>query len=135
MSKKNKIAIFFGDMTEEGQKRVATQGLTEISEYSKYAPSQIEVDTITVDDDAYGYDEDPKKQELLDELRARIATGQQANAAAGAAIPEPGAPVQGGDLSEEKQFAGMPAGAQAAFESLPNIAKKTALRVGNGRVE
>ena len=77
----------------------------------------------------------PKKQELLDELRARIATGQQANAAAGAAIPEPGAPVQGGDLSEEKQFAGMPAGAQAAFENLPNIAKKTALRVGNGRVE
>ena len=77
----------------------------------------------------------PKKQELLDELRARIATGQQANAAAGAAIPEPGAPVQGGALSDEKQFAGMPAGAQAAFENLPNIAKKTALRVGNGRVE
>ena len=50
MSKKNKIAIFFGDMTEEGQKRVATQGLTEISEYSDYAPDQIEVESITVDD-------------------------------------------------------------------------------------
>ena len=77
----------------------------------------------------------PKKQELLDELRGRIATDQQANAAAGAAIPEPGSPVQGGALSADKQFAGMPAGAQAGFENLPNIAKKTALRVGNGRVE
>ena len=77
----------------------------------------------------------PKKQELLDELRGRIATDQQANAAAGAAIPEPGSPVQGGALSADKQFAGMPAGAQAGFENLPNIAKKTALKVGNGRVE
>ena len=77
----------------------------------------------------------PKKQELLDELRARIATDQQANAAAGAAIPEPGSPVQGGALSADKQFAGMPAGAQAGFENLPNIAKKTALKVGNGRVD
>ena len=77
----------------------------------------------------------PKKQQLLDELRGRIATDQQANAAAGAAIPEPGSPVQGGALSADKQFAGMPAGAQAGFENLPNIAKKTALKVGNGRVE
>ena len=77
----------------------------------------------------------PKKQELLDELRGRIATDQQANAAAGAAIPEPGSPVQGGALSADKQFAGMPAGAQAGFENLPNIAKKTALKVGNGRVD
>lgn len=77
----------------------------------------------------------PKKQELLDELRARIATDQQANAAAGAAIPEPGSPLQGGALSADKQFAGMPAGAQAGFENLPNIAKKTALKVGNGRVD
>lgn len=72
MSKKNKIAIFFSDMTEEGQKRVATQGLTEISEYSNYTPDQIEVETITVDDDAYGYDEDPKKQELLEHIHADI---------------------------------------------------------------
>lgn len=77
----------------------------------------------------------PKKQQLLDELRGRIATDQQANAAAGAAIPEPGSPVQGGALSADKQFAGMPAGAQAGFENLPNIAKKTALKVGNGRVD
>lgn len=77
----------------------------------------------------------PKKQQLLDELRGRIANDQQANAAAGAAIPEPGSPLQGGALSSDKQFAGMPAGAQAGFENLPNIAKKTALKVGNGRVD
>ena len=75
MSKKNKIAICFGDMTEEGQKRVATQGLTEISEYSNYAPDQIEVDIITVDDDAYGYDEDPKKQELLEHVHVETPEG------------------------------------------------------------
>lgn len=75
MSKKNKIAIFFGDMTKEGQKRVATQGLTEISEYSNYAPDEIEVDTITVDDDTYGYDEDLKKQELLEHVHVETPKG------------------------------------------------------------
>lgn len=75
MSKKNKIAIFFGDMTKKGQKRVATQGLTEISEYSNYAPDQIEVDDITVDDDTYGYDEDPKKQELLEHVHVETPEG------------------------------------------------------------
>lgn len=88
----------------------------------------------------------PKKQELIDELKGRIAEGKQANAAAGAAIPQPGsplqgsapnagAPTQGGPLSSDKAFSGLPAGAQAAFENLPNIAEKTALAQGASRVE
>jgi hypothetical protein len=85
----------------------------------------------------------PKKQELIDELKGRIAEGKQANAAAGAALPEPGsplqgpnsggAPVQGGPLSSEKAFAGLPAGAQVAFSELPHIAEKTALAQGAQR--
>ena len=75
MSKKNKIAILFGDMTEDGQKKVVAQGLAEISEYRNYAPDQIEVDTITVDDDAYGYDEDHKKQELLEHVHVETPEG------------------------------------------------------------
>jgi hypothetical protein len=85
----------------------------------------------------------PKKQELIDELKGRIAEGKQANAAAGAALPEPGsplqgpnsggAPAQGGQLSSDKAFAGLPAAAQVAFENLPHIAEKTALAQGAQR--
>ena len=89
----------------------------------------------------------PKKQELLDELRGRIAQGQQANAAAGAAIPEPGAPVsnpgmggsssltQGAPLSNDKQVAALPQQAAAQYDGLPNIAKKTARMMGNARAK
>lgn len=83
----------------------------------------------------------PRKQELINELRGRIAAGTQANAAAGAAIPEPGSPVsaamgdtgdhaQGADLSADKARQGLPTAVQAAFDSLPNISKKTALDSG-----
>lgn len=86
----------------------------------------------------------PKKQELIDELRGRIAEGKQANAAAGAAIPEPGSPmqgqpntgpVQGGALDQNKALTGLPTASEAAFENLPNIAKKTALQQGAMRVK
>ena len=100
----------------------------------------------------------PKKQALIDELRGRIAQGEQANAAAGAAIPEPGAPVsaaapspapeskpsiaegglavaQGGPLSFDKQVAGLPTMAEAKYNELPNIAKKSARFVGNLHAE
>lgn len=85
----------------------------------------------------------PKKQELIDELKGRIAEGKQANAAAGAAIPQPGSPLQGGSLGEpvqggtlsaDKARAGLPGGVEAAFENLPNIAKKTALAQGAERI-
>ena len=80
----------------------------------------------------------PKKQELIDELRGRIAEGTQANAAAGAAIPEPGSPVaptQGGELDAAKKVQGLPTQMEAQFNDLPNIAKKTALAQGARAVE
>ena len=87
----------------------------------------------------------PKKQELIDELRGRIAEGKQANAAAGAAIPEPGSPmqgqqpntgpVQGGALDQGKALQGLPTNAEMNFDKLPNIAKKTALKQGAMRVQ
>lgn len=86
----------------------------------------------------------PKKQELIDELKGRIAEGKQANAEAGAAIPQPGSPLQGanaggptqgGDLSREKAFAGLPNQSAAGFDDLPNIAKKTVLAQGAARAD
>ena len=89
----------------------------------------------------------PKKQELIDELKGRIAEGKQANAAAGAALPEPGSPLQGpnsggapspamgGQMSPDKAFGGLPASAQVAFEGLPHIAEKTVLSQGAMRAE
>ena len=86
----------------------------------------------------------PKKQELIDELRGRIAEGKQANAAAGAAIPEPGSPMQGqpntgpaqgGALDQNKALQGLATSSEAAFDKLPNIAKKTALQQGAMRVK
>jgi hypothetical protein len=85
----------------------------------------------------------PKKQELIDELKGRIADGTQANAAAGAALPKPGSPLQGpgvaeamqGQLSDDKAIQGLPMSAEMGFESLPNIAKKTALAQGNLRAQ
>ena len=86
----------------------------------------------------------PKKQELLDELKGRIAAGTQPNAAPGAAIPQPGSPlqgpnsgtegqpgpVQGGALDLNKAVAGLPGMTEAQFDNLPNIAKKTAAAQG-----
>ena len=86
----------------------------------------------------------PKKQELIDELKGRIAEGKQANAAAGAALPQPGSPLQGSGpggptqgvaLSADKAQAGLPGNMEAGFENLPNIAKKTALAQGAMRAE
>ena len=84
----------------------------------------------------------PRKKELIDELRGRIAQGTQANAAAGAAIPEAGTPVsvgsdtapaQGGPLSQDKMVQGLPTQMEQRFDELPKIAKKTALVMGNER--
>lgn len=62
MSKKDKIAIFFGDMTEEGQKKVVAQGLAEIGDFSGMTPDEIEVESVTVEPEAYGYDQDPENR-------------------------------------------------------------------------
>ena len=81
----------------------------------------------------------PKKQELIDELRGRIAEGAQANAAPGAAIPEAGSPMsgnysQGGALDASKAIQGLPQQMEAQYDNLPNIAKKTAIQQGAMRV-
>ena len=82
----------------------------------------------------------PKKQELINELRGRIADGTQENAAAGAAIPQPGSPVTPGKkgkaptasdgLDAAKAMQGLPGQMAGQYENLPNIAKKTALSQG-----
>ena len=93
----------------------------------------------------------PKKKELIDELKGRIAEGKQANAAAGAAIPQPGSPLQGsagssgsgsdagpsmgGPLDLSKALSGLPGQSEIQFENLPNIAKKTAAAQGALRAE
>lgn len=82
----------------------------------------------------------PEKEKLIDELRGRIASGQQANAAAGAAIPQAGAPVSAqpaGQLDADKAALGLPTAAYAAFvnNQYPNITRKTALNQGDLRIE
>lgn len=80
----------------------------------------------------------PKKRELIEELKGRIAAGTQANAAAGAALPKPGSPLQnpgagvqqGAPLDPESAVQGLPTQMEAGFDALPNIAKKTALTMG-----
>ena len=77
----------------------------------------------------------PRKQELIRDIKRRVDAGEQNNAAPGAAIPEPGSPVQGGPLSQDKAQQGLPNLAQTTFDQLPNIAKKTALSQGAARIE
>ena len=67
MAKKRQTAIFFNDLKEEAQKRIIQLELTNIYDCD---PDSIDVESINVDPDAYGYDEDPKKQELLEHVHA-----------------------------------------------------------------
>ena len=69
MAKKKQTAIFFNDLKEEAQKRIIQHELMNIYDCD---PDSIDVDSINVDTDAYGYDEDPKKQELLEHVHADI---------------------------------------------------------------
>ena len=78
----------------------------------------------------------PRKDELLRELRQRIAQGQQANAAAGAAIPTGSSssgvnPVQGGPLDLDKVMQSMPESVQAQFDSLPGQARSALVKQAN----
>ena len=43
------------------------------------------------------------------------------------------APAQGGPLSQDKMVQGLPTQMEQRFDELPNIAKKTALAMGNER--
>ena len=67
MAKKKQTAICFNDLKEEAQKRIIQLELMNIYDCD---PDSIDVESINVDPDAYGYDEDPKKQELLEHVHA-----------------------------------------------------------------
>ena len=69
MSKRKTTAIFFEDLKEDAQKRIIADEMATIMDCE---PDEIEVRNITVDEDCYGYNEDPKKQELLEHVHADI---------------------------------------------------------------
>ena len=75
----------------------------------------------------------PRKDELLAELRQRTAAGQQANAAAGAAMPLPGSPmgggpVQGGEITEEQMVQSLPPTMSNRYDDLPQKGKNALMR-------
>ena len=72
MAKRKTTAIFFEDLKEDAQKRIIAHEMATILDCE---PDEVEVENITVDDDMYGYDEDPKKQELLEHIHAETSEG------------------------------------------------------------
>ena len=66
MKTKKTTAIFFNDLKEDAQKRIITHELSLILECE---PDEITVESISVDDECYGYDKDPKKQELMEHIQ------------------------------------------------------------------
>ena len=68
----------------------------------------------------------PKKEELLSELRQRVAEGQQANAAAGAAPSAGGGFAQGGILDASRAVQTLPQRLQQQYGALPNAARRAA---------
>jgi hypothetical protein len=69
MAKKKITAIFFEDLKEDAQKRIIAHEMATILDCE---PDEEEVENVTVEDDMYGYDGDPKKQELLEHVHADI---------------------------------------------------------------
>lgn len=63
-------AIFFDDFTKKAQKRIIAielQGILDLDE--------VKVKSVRVEEDCYGYDEDPDKQELLENIHAETSEG------------------------------------------------------------
>ena len=69
MAKRKTTAIFFEDLKEDAQKRIIAH---EMASILNCEPDEVEVENITTDEDMYGYDEDHKKQELLEHVHADI---------------------------------------------------------------
>ena len=69
MAQRKTTAIFFEDLKEDAQKRIIAHEMVTILGCE---PDEVEVENVTVEDDMYGYDEDPKKQELLEHAHADI---------------------------------------------------------------
>jgi hypothetical protein len=61
--------IFFEDLEEYAQERIIAHEMANILDCE---PDEVEVENITTDEDFYGYDEDPKMQELLEHIHADI---------------------------------------------------------------
>lgn len=63
------ICIFFDDLKKDAQKRIIE---TELSINLDY---ELKVKNVRVEDDLYGYDEDPDKQECLQSIHAKTNLG------------------------------------------------------------
>lgn len=81
----------------------------------------------------------PGKAKLIAEIKQKTATGQQANAAAGAAIQKPGSPMGGGvsgrsmTPEQEAVAATLPPNLQRNFDVLPTKAQNAAARAAEMR--
>lgn len=65
------ICIFFEDLKKAAQKRIIEGELiTELA-----VIDSIKVKSVRVEEDAYGYDEDPDKQEMLENVHAETNAG------------------------------------------------------------
>lgn len=70
MKSESTIAIFFEDLKKKAQKRIIAielQGILDLDE--------VKVKSVRVEEDCYGYDEDPDKQELLENIHAETSEG------------------------------------------------------------
>lgn len=69
MAKRKTTAIFFDDLKEDAQKRIIAHEMETILDCE---PNEVKVENVIIDDGLYGYDKDPKKQELLEHIHADI---------------------------------------------------------------
>ena len=69
MATKKTTAIFFEDLKEDAQKRIIAH---EMGTIMGCELEEVAVENVTTDKDLYGYDEEPKKQELLQHIHADI---------------------------------------------------------------
>lgn len=59
MKAKQRTPIFFDDLTKKAQKRIVDEKLSQITEKEQ------DIRSIRIDKDLYGYNENPKKQTIL----------------------------------------------------------------------
>ena len=70
MRSERTICIFFEDLKKDAQKRIIEGELMKYTEFD-----EIKVKSVRVDEDAYGYDPDPDKQEMLESVHAETTDG------------------------------------------------------------
>ena len=62
---KNRTAIFFDDLTQKAQERIIEQEMEDIIPY-------VCIRSISIDNNLYGYDPDPKKQKVFQRIAVRL---------------------------------------------------------------